>query len=131
MNSLRKSPFLNLLLASCALIAMACAGMAARSGMLAPAMAQAWGGIRVQVVRELGLEPNAAGSIALADADVALAAADPVKVAAVEWPLLDELTEADVARRLAAQAIGPITAESLRGRLADFVDARAIYTRTR
>lgn len=112
-------------------LASACAGSAARSEALLPAMRQAWQGIRECVVRELAAAPDANGAAALVGADTALRLDDPVGLAAVDWRILDELASSDVARRLAAGQISQGVAESLAERLARFAEARATYTRSK
>lgn len=123
------------LLSACMVLApafafIACAGTSARTNVMLPAIGQSWSHIRVQCMREAdaaGLHTSARPVVA--DADAAVATGDVVAMASVDWPVLDALAEGDVVRRLASQAIGPITAESLRARLAEFIEARALYIR--
>ncbi len=110
-------------------LAAACAGNAARSNAMLPALSQAWASIRVQVMREHDAAPNPAVKVAIADADRAIVAGDLVAFLSVDWALLDVTAEADVQRRLLAGTIGPLTAESLRGRLTEFAESRTLYTR--
>lgn len=117
-----------------ALVAMslfaACAGTAARQNVLLPALADTWAnGIRVQVVREAAQADYSGAAVAVVAADAALAAGDPPKVAAVNWAILELVAAADIERMLATGQIGPIVAESLRGRLVDFTAARRLYLR--
>ncbi len=124
--------FHRLIFLSLLVFATACAGSAARQHVLIPSMRTSWESIRVAVLREAAAQQHATGAASVAAADEALAAGDPVKIASVDWPVLDLLAEADTARRVVAGAIGPGVAESLRGRLADFAESRALYlTRTR
>jgi hypothetical protein len=106
------------------LLLAACAGTAARQNTLLPALSNAWAHIRLQVLREA---PALANDVLAADQ--ALAGADPVTIASVQWTVLETAAAADTEKRLAAQAIGPLVAESLRGRLVDFTQARKIYLR--
>jgi hypothetical protein len=107
----------------------ACAGTAARQQTLLPAIASTWAHIRVQVVREAAAADYVGIEAALAAADKALEIRDPVTIAAVNWGLLEVAAAADTERRLTAGEIGPLVAESLRGRLADFTHARNLYLR--
>lgn len=106
------------------LLLAACLGTAARQNTLLPALANAWAHIKLQVLRE---EPNLANDVL--KADQALASGDPVTIAGVQWSVLETAAAADTEKRLLAQLIGPLVAESLRGRLADFTAARKIYLR--
>ena len=123
------------LLSACMVLApslafIACAGTSARMNVMLPAISQSWAHIRVQCMREADAAgAHDAARPIVAAADAAVASGDVVAIVAVDWPVLDALAEGDVVRRLASQAIGPITAESLRGRLAEFIEARALYTR--
>jgi hypothetical protein len=112
-------------------LAVACAGAAAREQLLLPAMAGTWSKVRPQVVRELAVAPNAEASAAVAEVDAAFDVGPGSRLAAVRWPLLEQLAENDIARRLAAGEIGPGVAESLRGLLADLAESRAQYLRQR
>ena len=107
---------------------IACAGGAARTNSLLPALSQAWASIRVQCMREHDAAPNPAVKVAIADADGAIVRGDIVAFLSVDWKLLDATAEADIKRRLLDATIGPLTAESLRGRLAEFAESRALYT---
>jgi hypothetical protein len=110
------------------LLAIACAGTAARQRSMLPALAETWtNGIRAQVVREAAAAGSSVAEIAVADA--AFPTGDPVRIGSVDWALLDSYAAADIERQLAAQAIGPMVAESLRGRLADFIASRRLYLR--
>jgi len=109
----------------------ACAGSLARSHTLLPAMREAWPEIRMQVESEAAAAGEGLAAPAIAAADAALQADDPLQFAAVDWPLLDMLAEGDVVRRLAAGSIAPGVAASLRERLARFLEARRTYLRQR
>jgi hypothetical protein len=112
------------------LIAAACAGTTARTEVMLPAMRQAWAGIRPAVERYVSTVDDIAQRDALTAADAALQSGDPVAIAGVPWQLLDDAHEADVVRRVAASEIGPGVADSLRERLAKFVESRATFTRS-
>ncbi|MBL8756326.1 MAG: hypothetical protein JNK15_23735 [Planctomycetes bacterium] len=111
------------------LLLAACAGTAARQQVLLPAIAGAWSDVRLQVVRELLQVPNTEATAAVAAADRAIASGDAVQVATVPWPLIEQTALADVDRRLAADQIGPLVAESLRGRITDLRESIALYIR--
>lgn len=112
------------------LLLVACAGSAARTNVQLPAIQSTWSNLREAVVRQVAAEPNAVTEAALARADQAVAAGDPVQLLAVDWPLLSRAVELDLARQLATGQIGPLGAESRRGLLTEFRDAIRIYTRT-
>lgn len=116
-------------LLSLLLLTAACAGTIARENALLPALRGAWAGIKVQVERELAITPDATATAAVVAADAALQSGDAVAVVAVDWPRIEALAEADIVRRMVAGQIGPGVAVSLRGRLAEFAEARALYTR--
>lgn len=106
-----------------------CTGTAAREQLLLPAIAGSWGKVRPMVERELERTPDAEAAAALVDVDAAVKVGPPSRLAAVQWPRLEQLAEADIDRRLAAGEIGPGVAKSLRGLLADLAESRAVYLR--
>lgn len=116
------------LLASCA---GGCAGSAARQNVQLPAVQATWAQLREAVVRHVAVEHDDAADAALVAADSAVATGDSVQILAVDWASLHRAVELDVARQLAAGEIGPLGAESRRGLLLEFANARAIYTRTK
>ena len=105
-----------------------CAGAAARANVLLPAMQADWQSIRVAVDRQVATVDDLAQRQAVVAADAAMATGDPVAIAAVPWPLLDDAHEADVVRRIAAGEISPGVADSLRERLRQFAIARTTLT---
>lgn len=107
----------------------ACAGSAARQNVMLPALASTWASIRVQVEREAATTGNTAAAPVVQAANLALESGDPVKIASVNWTLLEELALADIDRRVAAREVGPLVAESLRGRIQDFAASRRLYLR--
>lgn len=107
----------------------ACAGSHTRNEVHLPALQNAWDHIRVQVIRELALSPEPGAEAALVAADHALEKGDPILIATVRWPVLEELAEGDIRRRHAEGQLGPTVAAELRGRLADFAEARKLFTR--
>lgn len=115
------------LLASCA---GGCAGSAARENVQRPAIAATWAQLREAVVRQIAIEHDDATDAALVAADSAIATGDAVQILAVDWKRIERAVELDVARQLAAGEIGPLGAESRRGLLVEFAEARALYTRT-
>jgi hypothetical protein len=112
-------------------LAAACFGTAARDNLLLPSMGGSWSKVRPMVERELARVPNAEAAAAVVEVDKAIDTGPPARLAAVRWPLLEQLAEDDIARRLAAGEIGPGVATSLRGLLADLAESRAQYLRQR
>lgn len=118
-----------LALVAISLIVVACAGTAARQNVLLPALASTWASIRVQIERQASFQDDTQAPKVAAAASAALTSGDPVAIAAVNWTLLEDLALADIDRRIAAREIGPLVAESLRGRLVDFAASRRLYLR--
>ena len=112
------------------LLVAACTGNAARQHALLPTLRTSWTSIRVEVLREADVVQHATGAAVVAAADEALAAGDPIKVAAVDWPTAEQLAADDVDRRVAAGLIGPGVGGSLRERHARFTEQRLTFTRT-
>lgn len=128
-NQRRRLPLLLLLLPCCAM-APACAGARAREHALLPALVEVWPRIREGIEREAGVQGSADAAAAIAAADAALQSGDLAAIAAVPWPLLDELALSDLQRRAAAGQLGPDVVPILRGRMQQFVAQRAKLLRT-
>lgn len=99
-----------------------CAGSAARTNVLLPAMQKAWTGIREQAVRSAGSETEA-----IRHADAAVATPTPASWAIVDWPAIDALVTSDIDTRLQFGQIGPTVAKILRDRLTEFQKARESF----
>lgn len=98
----------------------ACAGNAAREHVGIPAMKLAGPEIKTEALRgadDLGDITVEAFFEAVASGD-----ADRIVEAASMWPTVRAAAEADITARVAAGAIGPNVAESLRVRLQKFED---------
>lgn len=128
-NQRRRLPLLLLLLPCCAM-APACAGARAREHALLPALVEVWPRIREGMAREAAAQGRAEASGVVEAADVALRSGDLSAIAAVPWPLLDELALADVQRRAAAGQLGPDVVPILRGRLEQFAAQRTKLLRS-
>lgn len=102
----------------------ACAGTATRQNIQLPALAGVWAHIAPSVARA---DPSKEAE--LASAKQALELGDPVKIASVAWGPLLAAAGDDIERRLEAKEIGPLVAESLRGRLNDFTTNLALFLR--
>lgn len=112
------------------LLLAACAGTAARQNVQLPAMQSTWKGLREAALRQFAAEHDDALDAAIVAADSAMATGDPVQILAVDWKRIEKAIEIDLARQLATGQRGPLGAESRRGLLVEFADARALYTRT-
>lgn len=127
----RRAPLFLLLLSSLlCLAASACAGAAARTTATLPAMRAAWSAIKIEAEREAAATQSAEGVQAVVVADGAMQAGDVAAIVAAPWPIVHQLAEGDIQRRVAAGQIGPGVAQSLREELRLFASSRSTYTRT-
>lgn len=102
----------------------ACAGTSTRQNLQLPALVGVWAKIAPSVMRA---DPSLGA--AAQQATEALGLGDPLRIAAVPWQALLGAAGDDIERRLEAKEIGPLVAESLRGRLNDFSSSIDLYLR--
>jgi len=106
-----------------------CAGQAAREASTLPAMRTAWNAIKVEARREATARNSADGFLAIDQADAAMASGVVRDILVVPWKTIEDLAEADIARRLAINELGEGSAGSLREELRLFKISRDTYTR--